>query len=242
MLNAIYCEFLKLKRTFFYPAIIFISFPFMVIVEQSKNDKLFWNSYIPKIEMTNFMSIYVFLFAIIIGYVFTREFTDNVAAMHYSYPLGKINIFLSKFIFVTIIVILIYVFQLVFAIIGGLMMPHEPLTMEILIPHIKINLLSLFYQVTLIPLTIFVSLLGRNIIVPFIYSVLLLFVNVYSLNVSKEIAQIIPFSLPLTPMFSAMGENINTISVSPNSVLVSIITFVIGFSLCLIYHVKADIM
>lgn len=243
MLNAIYAEFLKLKRTLIIPMVTLFAIPITPILNQINSGKVVeWNNYFSVIEAIDIMSLNVLIFSIAIGYLFTREYTDHTASTAYSYPIGRTGVFLSKFIFSTLIIIYVYVLQFLCPIIIGYLVPHKTITTGVLLNHLMVYIYSMLFSIALQPITIFISQFSKNIITVFIYSIFWILINVLSLNVKPEIAEIIPHSLPLLPTVLMTRNTFSKIFTMPlSSIICGILTFALGMTVCMLYFKKSNI-
>lgn len=246
MVNAVYCEFLKVKKTLLYIMLGLIVFQLSFLIKNiGAVDPINWHSHLIHVELVNFFSTYIVMFVMIAAYIFSREFKDNTATILYSYPLSVIKIFISKLIFITFIIISVYVIEFTLTLLGGLMIPHEELTGEIILIHSKIHVYSIFFQIALSPLTIFISLLSRNIIIPSIYGISLMFMNVLAMNIKKCYFQCVPSLLPALPVLmhfrTLESLSADMINIPQRSILAGIVTFLVGITACVLYYKKADI-
>lgn len=256
MYNAIYCEFLKLKKSYFFLvlALLVSFFPALLCVGWlGQGAYVRWNRYIFQVESMTFLFINVAMYAMISSYIFSREFSCNTAQTVYSYPVSRTKIFIAKFIVVVIITLFMMILQLLLTILGGMILPHEGLTKEIILGHLRINFYALIFQYAILPIAIFISLLSRNIIMPLVYGGLVTVVNasVTGLEV-KYILEYVPLMFPLEILFNSLksaskGDRDNIIFTGsgvalPNlSIIIAVVTFIIGISLCIGYYFKADI-
>ena len=256
MYNAIYCEFLKLKKSNFYLVLVLLTcfFPVMLCLGWlGEGDVVTWNVYIGLVEEMGIIMINLTMYALICAYIYTREFSCNTAQTLFAYPIGRIKIFISKFIVITIMIVCVTFFQMLLTILGGLLLPHEALTREILLGHLRINFYTLIYQYAIIPIAIFIALLSKNVIMPMIYGGLLTVSNLFLLSSgNKIIVNYIPSFYPILILKNSLktlgkGETSTKVIdnaglILPNlSIGIAIFTFIIGISLCIIYYLKADI-
>lgn len=256
MYNAIYCEFLKLKKSYFYIVLaLLVSFlPATLFLGWLRQGQyVTWNDYILQVESMTFMVVNIVMYAMIASHVFSREFSCNTAQTLYSYPISRIKVFISKFIVIIVIIFSMMLLEILLTILGGMMLPHEELTKEILLGHLKINLYGLIYSYSILPLAIFIALLSRNIIAPIVYGGGVTVINLFILGSGdKSIMDYIPSMYPLVILFDSLkkvgkGESEKIIIESsgvilPNlSITIAVITFIVGIALCVGYYFKADI-
>ena len=128
-----------------------------------------WNKYLFQVEQMSFIITNIAMFVLIAAYIYTREFSCNTANILFTYPMSRIKIFMSKLIVILVITLCITVLQILLTVLGGLLLPHEALTREILLGHLKMNLYALIFQYAILPIAIFIALLSRNVIMPMVY-------------------------------------------------------------------------
>lgn len=255
MFNAIYCEFLKLKKSYFYLVLAAITcfFPILLCLGWGAQGAFVtWNKYIFQVEQMSFMFINIAMYTLISSYIYTREFSCNTANSMFSYPISRTKIFMSKFIVILLITLSITVLQILLTALGGLLLPHEELTKQILLSHLRINLYALLFQYVLLPIAIFISLLSRNVIMPMVYGGLVTVANMFAIGFkNNSISEYIPIIYPIKILFNSfksskvdMGKMVIVNSreiLSNTSIIIAISTFVIGMLLCIIYYSKEDI-
>ena len=150
-------------------------------------------------------------------------------------------------------IVCVTLFQILLTFLGGLLLPHEELTREILLGHLRINFYALMYQYAIIPIAIFIALASKNTIMPMVYGGLLTVSNIFLLSSGKKIIfDCVPSLYPILILENSLktlgkGKTVkiaidNSGVILPNlSIGIAILTFIIGISLCIIYYLKADI-
>jgi len=256
MYNAIYCEFLKLKKSYFYLVLVLVTcfLPVTLFLGWLGQGKFVtWNKYINQVESMTFTLTNISMYALISAYVYTREFSCNTAQTIFSYPISRTKIFLSKFIVIIAVTFCMMVFQLLLTFLGGLLLPHETLTKEILLGHVRMNFYALMYQYAIIPIAIFIALLSKNVIMPMVYGGLLTMSNLFILSFGKKfIVDCIPSIYPILILtksvkYSGKGETTKIVIDNSGAILsnlnitIAISTFIIGMLICIIYYLKADV-
>ena len=249
MLNILYSEFLKLKRSFFLLLILAggAFLPLLMLAGHINSDiDTRWASYAGNIEAFMFLLGGVVLFSLATSYIFSREFTDKTAAALYTYPVNRIKILICKLLVIFSIILAVYILQFILTFCGGLLLKHEPLTKEILLYHMKIHLCSMVLQFALIPAVVLIASISKNIIPSIIYGVMAGLSNMFLMESDKYIYS--PFMFPVLPLLqlkgakadatvaSAMNFNLQT-----SSVLYAVAFFTIGLIGCIVYTSKTDI-
>ena len=148
MYNAIYCEFLKLKRSNFYLVLLLLTcfFPLMLCLGWlAQGQFVMWNKYISQVENISVVMINLTMYALIAAYIYVREFSCNTAQTLFAYPIGRVKIFISKFIVITIMIVCVTLFQILLTFLGGLLLPHEELLLASTFGEISANNFTEFF-------------------------------------------------------------------------------------------------
>lgn len=247
MLDGIYCEFLKLKRTGYYISVVLISFICLYFSTMNKQlvASLNWYGYFFNFEFQAFLVFYAMIIPNIVAIVFLREFSCNTASVEFAYPRGRFGIFINKYIVSILIIAVIYIISYICIILSGFILLKTPLTLSVLGNHLKVFLVSFAFQVALVPLAAIVALLGKSMIISFVYSMALIIGNAsYMLGVKYQ--EFIFSILPAAPI-AKFQSTICQIPVPLNVVItrldiyLGIFAFLIGTMACLIFYRKANI-
>lgn len=244
MFNIVYSEILKLKKSYILiitlisgllmPGVQFAGTwgnEFAQIPDEVKERYLM--NHISNIEMMSFHFIYIVVFSLIAGYIFTREFTDKTINVLYSYPIDRIQILMGKYIVACILVLLVYVIQFIASYLGLYIIWRQLPSADFISNDIKTNVYSALLQFILIPIPILIGNITKNIICPIVYSVLGLVAGMVLLLLMSKgslYAQICPLILPALPFYYYhMGDPIDYVIAIGSGV----ITFVLFTSLCI---------
>ncbi|OCA96393.1 ABC transporter permease [Clostridium beijerinckii] len=252
MFNIIYSEFMKLKKSYIW-VIVFISgclLPGVNFFNAITNDfsnlsqvqiQHFIKNQMINAETLSFQFLFIIVFSLVVGYVFTREFTDKTANILYTYPSSRIKIFIGKFITVGILIMITYLIQffisyLVVYIAFGVLPPAE-----FIIKDMKVNIYSALLQLVLVPVPALIASIAKNIIAPIVYGALggIIGLGVMTILMSGSIyGQLCPLVLPALPFYHYhRGDPIDYISVVGSAV----ITFGISMFLCIYHSKNADV-
>lgn len=242
MFNAIYCEFLKIKRSpiFFILIIGALAEPLLMFWGQIfREDIVEWDNYMGNIEAMTFLVVGLLLFTLVASYIYTREFTERVAYTAYSYPLSKTKVFICKLITVFACIAFVYILQFIAMLITGSIIDHEPLAKDFLILNIKIYCYSMLFQFAIAPLGILIGSVSRNLVVPMAYNVIgtIMTISVAEFNESNIY---FPLYYPAMPVIS-VGKNNMEIVINNQSIVIALMFFIITSALCIIYYEKGDI-
>lgn len=99
MLDGLYSEFLKLKRTGYYITILLVGLICLQFSTMNKHmmSSLNWYGYFSKFEFIAFSIFFTLAIPNIIGIIFIREFRYKTAPIEFSYPNGRFGAFINKF-------------------------------------------------------------------------------------------------------------------------------------------------
>lgn len=244
MINTLYSEILKLKKSFFLLIILVggLALPGLLFLGWAVQSQgvVIWNEYTYHSEFMMILVLSPVLFSLISSYVFSREFTDKTANILYCYPISRTKIFVCKLLIIYLIITVVYIIHFLGLFGGGLILKHELLTKEILLIHFKISLYSMILQFSLVPIVIFIASLSRNILVPVIYGILLVVSNF--LLVASGKFKYSPFMMPGMPLINYNTKsNVDHYFLKSNTIIMAVIVFVISFIACIIYYKNTDI-
>ncbi len=249
MFNMIYCEFLKMKRLKIFPTMLGVCaiFPLMFLFTENKGAVINWNKYMFREQMGSSFT-FILVFIIVAATLVSKEFTDNTARELYSYPTTRIKIFVSKIIVTIIIIAVVYMFKFCIIIVLGLIVPHENLTTNIIFTYLKVNFYIIIFQSALVPITVFIASVSRNLIAPIIYGVSLWMLDIVAFNLSEKVVQTMPSCLVMLPIMPLLDKYNSTAPITASmvtipqiSILSAVVTFIVGIALCTLYYKKADI-
>ncbi len=240
MLNIIYSEFLKLKKSYILSVSLIsgvIMSIFMVLGNLLAGIGMSFEKFVWNIEQMNFSMLNIILFSLIAGYVFSREFTDKTDSILYTYPISRMKIFISKLITIYILIFLVYFIQCIsmylsYYIANGIV-PSSTLIMT----DIKANIVSMLFQFLLIPIPILIANISKNIMIPLVYGILSLISSGF-IGADSPYAAYIPFMSPhvsVAYFYFPKYINFNHIIIS------SILCFILFMPICIYEFNKKDI-
>jgi bacitracin transport system permease protein len=243
MLDIIYSEFLKLKRTYI-AIVIFIGGLFMSLIMAlarsfSEQDMSF-EKYAYNIEQVNFLMLYVVLFPLIAAYVFSREYNDKTASTLHIYPVSRIKIFIAKYLTTNILIFLVYTIQTLSIVLSYSLLHVSFPARQLIITDIKANLLSMLFQFFLIPLPILIANISKNTILPVVYGILSLIIAIFAGGSdSSSYSQYYPL---LSPFFSIKYFYFSEIINLRLMFIINISFFILFMSLCIYEFINKDMV
>lgn len=243
MLNIIYSEILKLKKSS-YIIIILITSLFMVFFTDAaiiivKVLNRTFESYSFNVCEINIRLIFTIIFCIISSNIFIREYDDKTANILYSYSFNRIKILLGKFLVIYMIIVLIYFIQCIGIYISSYVL-FGSLDKSLISQNVQANLYSMIFEMALIPSVILLANLKQNLILPVSYGVLITIINAIS---DKSFIADIKYNPFVGPLFAfqyvysevGAGFEFKYITIS------GIIFFIISILVCMYHFNKMDI-
>lgn len=236
MLNAIYCEFLKMKKSYIWIVVLVSGLAmssFLDFVILISKDKRTFESYASNTEMANFLILYTILFSLIVGYVFSREHEEKTSNILYSYPMPRIKIFIAKFITIDILIFCVYLIELISIYLGYYFLYKKLPESTFIVNHIRQNIYSLIFQYLLIPIPILITNISRSIMIPVVYAVI---VEILMGTIANEY---FPFFAPYYFVMKTYKPNLTKVNYSGVG---SVICFIIFMGISIHQYNKADIV
>lgn len=229
MLDLVYSEFLKLKRSKFIFCFILISivFPvFWLLITPFNIQKQTWLIYTSNAEDIMFMGIEILVSVFITSYIFVQEYSHGTVKLLYSFPISKFSIFIGKLFTIYLFIAITYFIYFIIVFGGGIIVIDEPLTQSFLTLHVRAYFCSMILDFALVPLLIFLIHLFKKSTVSAIIAILILISNfcIYELG----LYYCWPFLLPYIPIMNLYGIH-NMI----DTAVLGIVTFISGILLCI---------
>ena len=240
MLNIIYSEFLKLKKSYIVSVSLVcgvIASILMVLGNLIAGISMSFEKFACNIQQMNFTILNIILFSLIAAYVFSREFTDKTASILYAYPMSRIKIFISKLITIYILIFLVYFIQCISIYlsyyIADVIVPSSTLIMN----DVKANIVSMMFQFLLIPIPILIANITKNMMMPLVYGILS-FIAVGFIGSDSTYDDYIPLMVPyISAQYFYFPKNINF-----NHIIVSsTLCFILFMPICIYEFNKKDI-
>ncbi|GGF87535.1 lantibiotic ABC transporter permease [Paenibacillus albidus] len=242
----LYNEWLKFRRSglfwtlpvvgLFSP-LLFMSLRLSEKLRFADSQTMPWLDYFGNEKMFYCFFIVLIWMGLIAGQLISREYTDHTVSILYTYPASRISIILSKTVMVGFIVLLCQAFEFTGLYFTSWIYKGEVMPAQILVQELQRTGISLLGQLALVPLFVWLSQLGRSILLPIIAAIGLMITNpmVTAINTSSYS----PFSM-------YVSSYISIISGSPalpvgRVLLVDLMMFVVTMSILLFHTVKMEI-
>jgi|GEM_PF-1210085 len=168
--NIIISELMKLKRSKMSLLVAFGGLlPSLLLLSLSwyafnKGSGLSWTDLISN----NFGLMHILLapalFALFGGFMISREFQENTANSWLTYPTPRWKLLIGKYIVMFPMVALTFVLNFICFLFIGYFFGTEPATLEVLLMYGKLFIYSILLQYALVPISVFIALITKNII------------------------------------------------------------------------------
>ena len=243
MLNIIYCELLKLKKSYILQVAI-ISGLFMSIlidlVSLISGEKFqSFEHYSSTVEMLNILLLYTILFSLIVGYVFSREFADKTASVIYTCSVSRIKIFIGKLIIIYILISLVSVVRIISIYLSYYILMNTLPESMFIVNHIKYNVYSLIFEFLLMPIPILITNMSKNLIVPVVYGTVGTIVTMITLRSSSLVIKYFPLVAPYKFIEKIYRSNLVDLNYS---VISGITCFVVSMIISIYQYNRDDII
>ena len=239
MLTFIEMEFLKLKRSkIFLLSILGAILPplLMFIAVTSFDEGQTFEMLFTNVNMYMSAMFAVLIFAIIISYLFGREYNEHTLKTMLTIPISRGKFLLSKYGMFLVWIVILTVVTSVSALIFGFAAGLEGFTLNLFITSFA----QLLYANVLLFLTfspfVFLSLFITNMVPAMVGGAALSLVNL--MVYGQNWAPFVPWVCPYLIASGEIAEYATSISVSYGVVLA---TFIIGLAVSYIYFTKKDV-
>jgi ABC-type transport system involved in multi-copper enzyme maturation permease subunit len=236
-------EFLKLKRTKIYWAMLSLAVlgNFISVLFSGDIKNAFYQHGSLLIFLTPFV------FALITGYIFSKEYNDRVINQLFTYPVSRIRIFIAKLIAIYSMIVITFVLSCLIVIaVGTAKVFTGDVTVELFMRGITMNLFACGLSFGTIPVAAAVVIVGKNIVPSMVLGAVASLVTT-ALKIGKQdlILVLFPWGTPYyminvfnTDRFGQTGE------ISPyigTGLIILSVTFLISLIFCLWYYNKSEI-
>jgi len=233
-------EFLKLKNCkvlwcipicSFFPDILV----FLMYAANTKYPIVIWDNYLTNAVMLINVLMGIAFFSILAGFIYSREYQENTVNSMFTYPISRMQFFISKLIVMLIIISITLISSFIVLVFLGLTIKHEPLTLIVLLYYTKVYVFMIIMHFALIPIVAFLGIYNKSIIPPIILGVGAITVSLIIMNTPFN--TLFPWTIPtiLSP-----HENGRTYTNYTLGIIVLCITFIIGTILS-IKSIKEDV-
>ena len=201
---------------------------FLVYSINSKYPIVVWKDYflLPVFLINLFVGIG--LFALLTGYIFSREYQEHMINNLLTYPIRRSNFFVGKLIVMLLIIAVTLFSSFFLSILSGVILKHEPLTTAVVFEYLRAYTLMVIMHFALVPIVAQLSISKRNIIAPIILGICTMVLNIIILN--TPLNTIFPWTIPAIFSPHVGGR---TFTNYPLGTVTLLVTFIIGSVLSL---------
>jgi len=251
MFNIYRCEMLKLKHTQLYwavllPAIMGNLISFMTMLPKMTVSGEVASANLQEIfyRQGNVLTILgPFMFALITGYIISREYSDRTINQLFTYPVSHDRIFIGKLCVIFTMIFLTSALSSITVIFWGTIKVFAgAASFTMLINGIRMNLLSCLLSFGTIPLAAAVSMIGKSVIPSMVLGTFASLVTLF-LEIGHGMGSILfPWTTPYLPV-REFGEGFAETGSNPyTSIAITflIVIFLISLAFCQIYYRKSE--
>ncbi|MFT8889189.1 MAG: ABC transporter permease [Ethanoligenens sp.] len=245
-------EMLKLRHTKMFltvlvPAVISNLVSLLMLLPQvsMSGDKVSANLQAVFYRQGNIITILgPFIFALVTGYVFAREYNERTINQLFTYPVSRIRIFNAKMAVIFTIIVITSLLSCAFAVlIGVAKVLGGYVSFNLILGGIGMNLVACLFSFGTIPLAAAFSLVGKNIIPPMVLGALASMVTlVLELGHGMK-AVLFPWATPYYLVrefgegFSETGQN----QYIGTALVILSLTFLLSLIFCLLHYSKSEV-
>lgn len=248
MLNVIYTEIYKLKRTnVLWLIMIGASFPvllnFLVELEHLVWEEFFYNNLVFFIVLTA-----PALFALMGGYVVAREYTERTVNQLFVYPYHRFTLMCGKLIVILLMMLLTFLLNFTLVIISGFFISDELLIGAMVWEYAGVYVWMLVLLSLLVPMAMTAGMVGKSYIPPIVLGIVAILISVMVFSGVEDanssrilLGSYVPYGTMVVHMADLLGKS-NIHEGSPlHALFPHGLAFVLFFAFNLIYYLKAEV-
>lgn len=246
------CEMLKLKNTKLYwaiclPAVIGNLVSIMVMLPKITTSGEVASANLQEIfyRQGNVLTILgPFMFALISGYIISREYSDRTINQLFTYPISRSSIFTAKLCVIFTMIFLTSALSSVTVIFLGIVkVLTGAASFNMLIDGIRMNILTCLLSFGTVPLAAAISMVGKSVIPSMVLGTFASLVTLF-LEIGHGMGSILfPWTTPYLPVrefgegFAEIGQNPYTMI----AIIILVVIFLISLAFCQIYYRKSEV-
>lgn len=241
-----YTELLKLKRSALFLVIfiaaifpVVISFFPMYIANKYNNESFSWSLlFTGDLAFLNLI-IGIPLFSLIVGYVFSREYSLKTSNQLFAYPVSRIWFLIGKLLVTFTIIVFTVTLSFITVLLFGFVGSGNLIAQDQMKNFILAYGLTILLQFLLVPVSVVVSLWMKNMIAPIVLAVLC--VTISGVGLSSKYALLFPWAIPTRIIFDAVNYGEYASFPYLTSLMCLLSFFVLSLIFCIYYLRNADI-
>ncbi|WP_028612350.1 ABC transporter permease [Paenibacillus harenae] len=185
-----------------------------------------------------------FMFALMTGYIISREYQERTINQLFSYPIPRVRILFAKLAAVFLLIAITSALSCVSVTAAGLIMSfNQQIDFAVVWSGIRMNLLACLLSFGTIPVAAALSMVGKSVIPSTVLGVLATIVTLIGEMGHGMDGVLFPWLMPYWPVRDlAQGlaqSGPNPYAASGAAILA--ITFVVSLLFCIVYYEKAEI-
>lgn len=252
MLNIFRCEILKLKHTKLFWAVLIPALLGNLISLMMLLPKMTMSGEVADLSLQsvfyrqgNLLTILgPFIFALITGYIISREYSDRTINQLFTYPVSRERIFFAKlFVIFGMIILTTVLSSLTAIIVGAVKVLLGTASFTMLLSGLRMNLLACLLSFGTIPISVAFSIVGKNVMPAMILGTLASLVTLIAEIGHGMNVILFPWATPYLPVRD-FGEGFAETGANPyagTAIVVLSILFVVSMVFCLIYYRKSEV-
>ncbi|MFS0919618.1 ABC transporter permease [Brevibacillus sp. 179-C 1.1 NHS] len=246
MLNVLYTELLKLKRSNIIWLTIIGGLLPVCITTVGEFPHMDWNNLL--INNLLFLNVMIgpMLLALIAGFVVVREYTENTVNQLFVYPQSRVTILIGKMIVILLLTASIFLINYALIWLSGSIIGDHPIPSDFFWKHTKAYVWMFSLHALLIPLTMAAGIIGRSYIPPVVLGIIAILTNMMAIqgvegHTPEQIVFVsyLPFGSMIVHLLDLMKANVHIDvlhALYPNG-----IAFVVFFILNALFYTKAEV-
>lgn len=185
------------------------------------------------------------LFALMTGYIVSREYQDRTINQLFSYPVSRVMFLAAKLAAVFALIVITTALSSVGAFVVGAMLFFQQHTdANTLWLGMRMNMMISVLSLGAIPVAAALSMVGKNIIPTAVLGVFVTIITVIGEVGHGRFAILFPWLAPYWPvrqMAQGIAQNSGSNPYAAPALVVLALTFIVSLIFCIVYYTRADV-
>lgn len=248
MLNVLYAELLKLKRSKIIWLVIIGALLPALIATFGDFLNMQWRDLL--INNMLFLNVMVgpLILSLLAGFIVVREYSDNTVNQLFVYPHRRITILMGKTLVILLLTVAIFALNYGAILLSGSLLSNQPLPDDMLGRYTEAYLWLIVLQALLIPITMTAGIVGKSFIPPIVLGIVAILINMIAIsgvedNIHSRVTLVsyIPFGSIIVHMLDIVKMNVDRDIVRIHALYPQVAVFVLFLLFNMLYYTKSEV-
>lgn len=245
MLNVLYTELLKLKRTKILWLVVIGAVLPVLLNSYVDISSLSWNEFFNNNLLFLNVMIGPLLLSLLAGYVVAREYHEKTVNQLFVYPHRRVTILVGKTIVIILLSAAIYLLGFLLILLSGSLLGDKSISAELFWKYFNVYVWMFVLQALLVPVMMTAGMVGKSYIPPVVLGIVGLLISTMALVEIEGSGGVVyssyfPFGSMIVHMMGMISQSKSDLNVI-HPLYPHVITFLLFFLFNALYYTKSEV-